>query len=162
MIGSNSGNCNCSIADNLRSTLCSVDPEIASFVMVKDGCTVFTEIFMRSSFRDCAISFLMKRDSLHKFWCSGDGGGVPYRPQNGHGPNQFWFGPWLFLLLILSRAQTGVILCKLSEWGARYERTMDESNYGQRTSSLLWLDKLPEDLCQPPYLQFPKLIVWTD
>ena len=55
MIGSNSGNCNCSITDNMRAILCSVDPQASYFVMVKDGCTVFTEIFMRSSLQNCAV-----------------------------------------------------------------------------------------------------------
>jgi hypothetical protein len=42
------------------------------------------------------------------------------------GPN-----PWIravFFLLIMSMAQMGVILCKLSGRGRRYERTMDFGN----------------------------------
>jgi hypothetical protein len=33
-----------------------------------------------------------------------------------------------FFLLIMSKAQMGIILCKLSSGFFRYERTMDESN----------------------------------
>ena len=59
---------------------------------------------------------------LHKFWCRGDGGGGWVGPSNkkarflGIGPS---------LLLIMSVAYKGVILCKLSEDGFGYERTMD-------------------------------------
>jgi hypothetical protein len=51
-------------------------------------------------------------------------------PSNGHGLNLLGFGPWLFLLLIMSKAQMSLILCKLSEEARRYERTMDFRNEG--------------------------------
>jgi hypothetical protein len=38
----------------------------------------------------------------------------------------------LLFLLIISEAQKGVILRKLSEERRGYERTMDQSNYGRR------------------------------
>ena len=43
------------------------------------------------------------------------------------GPNPDGFGP-CFSVLIMSKAQMGLILCKLSEELRRYERTMDQSN----------------------------------
>jgi hypothetical protein len=59
---------------------------------------------------------------------------VQLHSQKYEGPNPMDSG--LFLLLILSVSQKGLILCKVSGGERRYERTMDESNYARRMGSL--------------------------
>jgi hypothetical protein len=60
------------------------------------------------------------------------GGGCPLkRPR----PEPFGVRAVAFLLLILSKAYSGLILCKLSEGTGRYERTMDFGN-GRKTGTM--------------------------
>ena len=77
------------------------------------------QIFVRSLFLNCAVSlcsFEEFRTVLHTLWCRGDGGGGAIRSSKRRRPEPVkGFGPSLFLLLIMSKAQMGLMMCKLSE-----------------------------------------------
>src|ERR1700733_9470992 len=126
MIGTCLDNCKCSIADNWTSY--PVQHRFRSdFISVRYEQLHSPYRNLYAIFISRLCSFLCDlRGFLHNFWCIGDGGGVPSPPINTtariHG-----FGP-SFLVLIMSKAQTGLILRKLTEWGARYERTLDFGN----------------------------------
>src|SRR5580698_9155760 len=60
----------------LRVILCCCTYEVAFFVQVTDSRTVSTEIFMRSSFQNCAIPLLGKSDFAHVLVQQGWGRGT--------------------------------------------------------------------------------------
>jgi hypothetical protein len=109
----------------LRVILCEADFEVVYFLKVAGGRTVCAGIFMRSLFRNCAIPCAIQ---IYRIADSDGRGGEGYRTvPKPDGPNPDGFGP-CFSVLIMSKAQMGLILCKLSEELRRYERTMDQSN----------------------------------
>ena len=73
-------------------------------------------------------SALVNQFILHKFQCRGGGGGDPSPPETATALIHARIRAVVFLLLIMSVSQTGLIARKLSESGLRYESSMDESN----------------------------------